>query len=73
LTSFKWERTGDTWRVFGNEPDPDTGEFPVIWELENTGVTMTKQTVKKEMKIFLKLLKKPKKVQPDETGDETDD
>jgi len=71
MTSFKWKRFGKRYVVFGNEADED-GNFPIIWEA--TEGVMSKQTLKKEMKIFLKDLKKQKKaLAPDEEDTETDD
>ncbi|MEE8115346.1 MAG: hypothetical protein V3T23_13460 [Nitrososphaerales archaeon] len=73
MTTFKWERTGSRWKVFGNKKDPDTGEFPVIWDFtQDEDTNVSKQQAKREMKIFLKSIKKKSKVQPDEQGTEDD-
>jgi len=67
MTNFKWERTGNRWQVFDAEGN-------VIWDLTQDGNTNSdKQQAKKEMKIFLKLIKKKPKKNPDEKGTETDD
>jgi len=67
MATFKWERSGNRWQVFDTEGN-------VIWDLTQDGNTNSdKQQAKKEMKIFLKSIRKTKKVKPDEDGTETDD
>lgn len=74
MTQYKWQRIGNTWQVFSNEKDEETGEFPIIWSLTQDGNTNSdKQQAKKEMKVFLKSIQKKAKANPDEDGTETDD
>lgn len=63
MTTFKWKRFGKKYVVFDKEGNE-------IWTA--TEGAMSKQTLKKEMKIFLKSIKK-KDPTPDEEGTETDE
>jgi len=68
MTTFKWKRFGTRWVVF-DKNDPEQ----IIWDLTQSGNTNAdKQQAKKEMKIFLKSIKKKDPV-ADEQGTETDD